>query len=113
MEENANFVEPLFEKAGDYVKTSYDLFKLKTLDKTLDVVSTFFSHAVAVFVFTIFFLFVNIGVALWIGDFYGTLHYGFFALAFFYAILCAFIYLFMNNWIKKRVSNSILSQIEN
>ena len=42
MEDNINLIELLLEKATEYGKTSYDLVKLKTIDKTSDGLSSFF-----------------------------------------------------------------------
>ncbi len=41
MEDKLNFIEPLFERVEEYGKTSYELFKLKTIDKTSNILSTF------------------------------------------------------------------------
>lgn len=49
MEDNAKMIESLLEKEIDYGKTSYELGKLKALDKTSDVVSLFMPHSVVFF----------------------------------------------------------------
>lgn len=113
MENNAPFFEPLFKRAEEYGKTSYELFKLKTVDKTVGIASTFVSRTIAVLFFSMFILIANIGVSLWLGDLLGKLYYGFFCVAGFYVIIGAVLYFFMHNWIKKCVSNSIISQILN
>jgi hypothetical protein len=46
MEENKKLIESLLEKATEYGKTSFELVKLKALDKTSDVVSSFIPHSV-------------------------------------------------------------------
>ena len=40
MEEKENKIEILFEKAEAYAKTNMDLFRLKTIDKAAEVVSS-------------------------------------------------------------------------
>jgi hypothetical protein len=40
LEENANLLESLLEKTADYGKTSFELLKLKALDKSSDIIST-------------------------------------------------------------------------
>ena len=40
MEDKATLIESLFEKAEEYAKTNFDLFKLKAIDKSADVVSS-------------------------------------------------------------------------
>ena len=46
MKEKENILEPLWERAEDYGKTSLELLKLKSIDKTSDVVSTILPYAV-------------------------------------------------------------------
>ncbi len=113
MEHNTLFVEPLLIKAEAYGKTSYELIKLKAIDKTSDVLSSGVSRGSVVLVLSIFIAMLNVGVALWLGDLLGKSYYGFFCVAGFYA-LCGFIlYFYMHNWIKERVSNSIILQMLN
>ena len=45
MEDFAKLVEPLLQSAVDYGKTSYELVKLKTIDKTSDIVSSSIPHS--------------------------------------------------------------------
>lgn len=113
MENKATFLEPLFERAEEYGKTSYELFKLKTIDKTVGIASTFVSRSIAVIFFLMFILIANIGIALWLGDLLGKLYYGFFCVAGFYMIIGTVLYFFMYEGIKKRISSIIISQILN
>lgn len=113
MEDKINLIEPLFEKAEAYGKTSYELLKLKALDKTAEVVSTFVSRGAVVLVISIFIIIINIGVSLWLGDLLGKQHYGFFCVAGFYGLIGGILYFLMHNRIKKSVSNSIISQMLN
>lgn len=113
MENQTSFVKPLFERAEEYGKTSYELFKLKTVDKTAGIVSTFVSLCSAILILSMFIVTASIGVALWLGDLLGKSYYGFFVVAVFYGIIGGVLYFLMYNWIKKRVSNSIISQMLN
>lgn len=108
-----NFIEPLIERAQEYGKTSFELYKLKVMDKTVGVASTAVSHGVVGLVLSMFFIVLNIGVALWLGELLGKSYYGFFCVAWFYGIIGSVLYFFMFNWIKKRVSNSIISKFYN
>ena len=109
MEDKINFIEPLFEKAKEYGKTSYELFKLKTLNKTVGVLSSFISHGVIFLFLSMFIVFLNIAVALWLGDLLGKSYYGFFCVAAFYGITWSVLYFFMRNWLKKLVSNKMIA----
>jgi hypothetical protein len=111
--ENRNVAEPLLERAEEYGRTSYELFKLKALDKTTDVVSTFVSRGASVLVFTMFTIMANIGIAMWLGDILGKSYYGFFCISGFYGIIAVILYFVLHDDIKKRISNSIISQFFN
>ena len=94
-----------------YGKTSYELVKLKALDKTSDVVSSFIPRSIVIFLVSSFMLFVNIGLGFWIGEILGKIYFGFFVVAAFYGFLGIIIYVFMRKWIKKNVSNYIIKQM--
>lgn len=110
-EEKPNFIEPLFSRVEEYGKSSYELFKLKAVEKTAGVVSTLISRGGTVIFLAMFTVIANLGIALWLGDILGKNYYGFFCVAGFYAIIGGVIYFFLHNTIKKKVSNSIISQL--
>ena len=113
MEKKTYILEPLFEKAENYAKTSFELYKLKTINKSANVVSTLVSRGIAIVFFSIFIVTANIGIALWLGDLLGKSYYGFFCVAGFYGITGVFIYFLFHNSIKRAVSNSFVSQLLN
>ncbi|MHB1687926.1 MAG: hypothetical protein ACYCVH_11180 [Ignavibacteriaceae bacterium] len=110
MENQANIIEDLFEKAEEYGKTSIDLFKLKAIDKSSDVLSSLASYLAILFIIFITMLILNIGIALLIGEWLGKSYYGFFILAAFYGILGVVLFLFRNVWIKVPISQLIITQ---
>ena len=77
MESNAKLIEALLEKISDYGVTSFELVKLKALDKTSDAVSSFIPHLFVFIVITVFVLFINLGIAFWLGDILGKIYFGF------------------------------------
>ena len=111
MEDHEKLIESLLERATEYGKTSYELVKLKALDKTSDVVSSFIPRSIVIFLVSSFMLFVNIGLGFWIGEILGKIYFGFFVLAAFYGFLGIIIYFFMRKLIKKNVSNYIIKQM--
>jgi hypothetical protein len=110
MEDN-NLFESLFEKASEYGKTSYELVKLKALDKTSDVVSSFIPRSVVFVLIASFILFLNLGIALWLGDLLGKLFYGFFVVSGFYVIAGIVIYFLMHKWLKRIVSDYFIKHM--
>lgn len=108
MEDKAKLIESLFESAADYGKASYELVKLKALDKTSDAVSSLIPHSVVIAVAAIFMLFINLGLAFWLGEVLGKIFFGFFVVAAFYGIVGIVLHFFMHKWIKKVISNYII-----
>jgi hypothetical protein len=101
MEENSNMLESLLDKAEDYGRTSFELVKLKALDKASDTISSFVPHSLVFVLIASFILFLNLGLALWLGDILGKLFYGFFLVAAFYVLTGITVHLFMHKWIKR------------
>lgn len=111
--ENMYNLEPLFERAESYAKINFELYKLKLINKSVAIISTFVSRGIVILLLSIFIVSLNIGVALWLGDLLGKSYYGFFCVAGFYGIIAAIVYFFMHKSIKKRIGNSIISQLMN
>lgn len=111
MEDQANLIESLIEKGEQYGKTSLELLKLKTLDKSADVTSSLVSWLIVVIFAVLFFLILNIGVALWLGDLLGKSYYGFFVVSGFYAVLALVFWIFRKQLIKKPINESIITQV--
>lgn len=113
MEDRANLFEEIVENAVEYGKSSLELAKLRVLDKTMDVVSSFMANSVVVVIMFVFMLFLNLGFALWIGKILGEIYFGFFVVAGFYCVLAILVYFFLLKWIKKLVGNAIIKQVLN
>jgi phosphoglycerol transferase MdoB-like AlkP superfamily enzyme len=111
MDDRAGLIESLIEKGEQYGKTTLELFKLKTLDKSADVASNLVSWLIVVIFAVLFFLILNIGIALWIGELLGKSYYGFFVVAGFYAVLALVFGIFRKQLIKKPMNNSIITQV--
>lgn len=60
MNDNKNTLESLLESAVDCGKTGYELVKLKTLDKTANVLSSLISHYATLILFASCILFISI-----------------------------------------------------
>lgn len=110
MENKANLFENILESATQYGKTSLELIKLKALDKTTDVVSSFIPNSVTIFLISTVTIFVNIGLALWIGEILGKIYLGFFVVAGFYLLIVTIFLLFMKP-IKKIAGNFIIKKL--
>jgi fatty acid desaturase len=111
MEDNTDLLETLLERASEYGKTSFELVRLKTLEKATDIVSSLVPQSIAIMLIVSFILFLNLGIALWLGDILGKLFWGFFVIAAFYILAGIVIHFFMHNWIKKLVSDYFIKRV--
>lgn len=111
MEDQALLIKTLLEKTEHYMRTSAELYKLKAVDKSADVISSLAARLAVIVVITLFFLILNIGISLWIGEMLGRSYYGFFIVAGFYALAGAILYAFRNKWIKEPMRNSIITNV--
>jgi hypothetical protein len=113
MEDNTKFIESLLERAAEYGKTSYELVKLKVIDASSDRVSTFISHAFILIILSSFVLFLNLGLAFWLGELLGQIFYGFLAVAAFYGLITFILHFFMRKMIKRFIYDYIIKQLLN
>jgi hypothetical protein len=111
LDEPTVLIESLIEKGEQYGKTTFELLKLRTIDKSADVSSNIVSWLVVGVFAVLFFLVLNIGVALWLGELMGKSYYGFFVVSGFYALLAILFTIFRKQFIKEPLNNSIISQV--
>lgn len=110
MDNQPNVFESLYGNSKDYVETRLNLFKLKMVDKSSDVASSVLSFIPLLFTFFIFFVLLNIGIALWIGDLLGKAYLGFLILAGFYIITGLVLYSMRTKLIKIPVANMLIKK---
>lgn len=110
-EERSGLLESLLDKATDYGVASIELVRLKAADMTTDIVSSFIPFSLVVLLAASFLLFLNLGIALWLGDLLGKVFYGFFVVAAFYILSVIIIHFFMNKRIKRLVGNYFIKHV--
>jgi hypothetical protein len=111
MEEDVKSIESLLEKAMDYGKTSFELAKLQTLEKTSNVVSSFIPHSLVFILIATCLVFLNLGIAFWIGEILGEIYFGFFVVTAFYGIAGLVVHFFMHKWLKKIIMDYIIKLV--
>jgi hypothetical protein len=111
MEEKTSLLRSLLDVATDYGETSIELIKLKALDKTTNVVSSLVPLSIVIIFLLSFLLFVNLGIAFWLGEILGEIFYGFLVVAGFYIIAAIFIRIFLYKWIKRLVGDYIVKRL--
>jgi hypothetical protein len=110
MEDNTKLIESLLERVVDYGKTTFELEKLKALDKSSDIASSLLPHSAVFLLIASFLLCINLGLALWLGEILGRTFYGFFVVGAFYGIIAIVLHFFMHKWFKKIIRNYIIKQ---
>ncbi len=113
MEKNKRSLELLLEKTVDYGKTSFELAKLEALDKGSAVVSSFISHSVIIVLIASFLIFLNLGLAFWLGKILGEIYLGFFVVSALYVIAGIVFHFFIHKRLKGYIYNSIIRNILN
>ena len=111
METPAHAFEGLFEKIETYGTSSYEIAKLRSLETSTLVASSVVSRLAVIIVFSLFILFVNIGIAFYLGDLLGKYYFGFLIVSGFYLITGIVLHFFLYKWIKKPLSDFIIMQV--
>jgi hypothetical protein len=103
-------IDLLVEKTEEFSRSSLELYRLKTVSLSADIISSLIAKLAVALFFTLFFLIVNIGAALWIGSALGSSSAGFFIVAGFYGLGWVLLSLFSGRWIKAPIRNLIINQ---
>ena len=111
MDEKIKQIESLLESVAEFSKTSYELGKLKLLEKTSDAVSSFIPRAIVLVLVMVFLLFLNLGLSFWLGMILGNIYLGFFIVAAFYGIIGIIFHFFLHEWLKKIIRNYIIKYV--
>jgi len=104
-------IESLFEKTGDYLETRIDLYKLKAVDTSSDIISSLVSKLVVLFVFIICIIALNIGIAFFLGELVGRIYYGFFIVAGFYFIAGLLFNSMRRKWFKEPIADNLIKKL--
>ena len=111
MENIATNIERLYLKAESYTKTSFELVKLRAIDKTSQIISSLAVVISVALIIAMFSLFLNIGIALYIVNQINDMAAGFLIVSGFYLIASIVVYIFRNNWIKKPIDDLIVGKL--
>lgn len=103
--------ETLLEGAIEYLKTTTELLKLKSVDKISEWVSTALpmTFMIGISLFALFFL--HVGLALWLGKRMGDTFLGFLVIGAFYVLLVFVFRLFMYKRIKRNLRNQMIKKL--
>lgn len=111
MSSTVELIENFYKKAKQYTETSIELYKLSVIDTSADVISSLASRAILVLILSTSIVFLNIGLALLIGNVLGDYFKGFFIISLFYLLLAVVAYVFNKKLIKKPITNLMISKL--
>jgi len=108
---SADSIKTLIDKSKDYLDTKIELTKLKTIDKSADVLSTVVVMVSMIFISFLLILFLSIALAIMLGKMLGDYSYGFFIMGGFYAVILLVIYIKREKWIKTPIANDLINKM--
>ena len=111
MENQSTSIEVLIERVKSYIDTRIDLLKLKAIDKSSSFLSLLITMIAVILISFIFFIFLNIGIALYLGDLLGKAYYGFFIIAAFYIIVGLVLFSLREKLLKTPIINAMIKKL--
>ncbi|HBZ68011.1 MAG TPA: hypothetical protein DEO70_14345 [Bacteroidales bacterium] len=111
MENNIKLIESILDRLVDYGNTSIELIKLRAIDKTTEIFSSVANNSLIYGLIISCMLFLNLGLALWLGELLGRLYYGFFIVAGIYILIVVIVRFIIYKWLKKKINDYFIAQI--
>ncbi len=109
MHETTKALESLLVRFTEYGKTSIELMKLKLIDRLSSTISSVMPNLIICCFLAVFLLFMNVGIAFWLGELLGKIYLGFFAVGLLFLFLGFIVRIFMYKWLKKIVRNLFIN----
>jgi len=113
METQGHSFESLFGRAGEYFETRMELMKLKSVDKSSEVISSVVSSVAILLIILLSIIILSVGLALWIGEKAGKSYYGFFLVGGFYVFVALIGYVFRKTILKAPIANLFINKVLN
>jgi hypothetical protein len=111
MQRNFILKEPLIEAAEEFAKTSFDLYRLKAVDKSASLVSVIVSRGACGLAVLMFAVLANVGLSIWLGGLFNNLCYGFLCAAALNAVAALVIYFFFHGYIKRKIGDLVVLKL--
>lgn len=111
MDEHKSQLELLFNKAENYFKTSIELYKLKLIISTIELMADLVSCFVFYLLLLMSALFASIALAFWIGHHFCSQALGFFIVSLMYVFITMIFTLFKNKLIAKPIRKKLVTHL--
>ncbi len=110
MKEDSDLIENLFKRVSELGLAQIELVKLRTISRTTGIISSIIPDLVVGALLVIFLLFLNLGLAFWLGNVLGQIYFGFLAVSLFYLVMGFASHFFIRRRIKKAVADYLIRQ---
>lgn len=110
MESPTSPIESLVARFESYIRNTFALSKLKMIEVLVNLTASLMTRVITICTIAVFFLILNIGIALWIGEILGKTYYGFFILSAILLLVGIIFQVLFSKRIKEIVSTSIINQ---
>ncbi|HLX91275.1 MAG TPA: hypothetical protein VKR32_06305 [Puia sp.] len=107
----ANNVKMLVKDAEDCLKTEIEAIKLKSVDKSSDIISSLFASTVIIVAGLIFIIFLSAACCLLLRRLTGSLELGCFIIAALWGLICLLLYLTRKQLLKGPAQNAVIKKI--
>jgi len=104
-------IKELFRSFEDYIKINADLLRLKSVDKSADIVSSIFAFIIIIIAAIFFISLLSIAFCFLIGRLTGSLELGFFIMAALWGIFCVILYATRKVWLKKPAQDTVVKKL--
>lgn len=109
--EDQSKIQQIFRHVENYISTSVELYKLKAYQKVAQITTTVLTSVLIGLFCMLFLIFVSIGLALYLGEVMGRMHYGFMIVAGIYLVLSIIVYALSKKVLKDKINTMIVRKI--
>ncbi len=109
--EDKSKIEQIYERVEQYVLTTVELYKLKALQKVAETATTVITSVLMGLFGLLFLLFVSVGLAVYLGEIMGRMHYGFMIVAGIYLLFAIVVYVLRTAVLKDKLNTYIVRKI--
>lgn len=109
--EDISKIEQIYNRVEQYVTTTVELYKLKALQKVAETAASIITSVLLAICGLLFLFFVSLGLAVYLGEVMGRMHYGFMIVAGIYLLVAIIVYAVRATVLKDKVNTYIVRKI--
>jgi hypothetical protein len=111
METPLNIFASLVEKVENYIKTTFELAKLKFVGSAIAVLTSLISRFCFMTLILVCFFIFSLGLSLYLGEMLGKSYYGFFVVSGGYLLIGLILFYPLHKLIKSTISKIIIKKL--